>query len=91
MFYLVSYDIPDDRRRTRIAKILKDFGNRVQKSVFECLLEKREFNRLVERLEKSIDEKEDSVRIYELCSECQEKVAVIGQGTVTKDDDVYII
>jgi CRISPR-associated protein Cas2 len=38
MFYLVSYDIPDDRRRTRLAKLLKDYGGRVQYSVFECLL-----------------------------------------------------
>jgi CRISPR-associated endonuclease Cas2 len=35
---LVSYDIPDDRRRTKLAHTLKDFGQRVQYSVFECLL-----------------------------------------------------
>ncbi|MEW6376162.1 MAG: CRISPR-associated endonuclease Cas2, partial [Thermodesulfobacteriota bacterium] len=39
MFYVVSYDIPDDQRRIKIAKILEDFGDRVQYSVFECLLE----------------------------------------------------
>lgn len=38
MFYLISYDIPDDRRRVRVAKTLKDYGDRVQYSVFECIL-----------------------------------------------------
>ena len=36
---VVSYDIPDDRRRLRLANTLKDFGIRVQYSVFECRLE----------------------------------------------------
>jgi len=41
MLILVSYDVPDDRRRTKIAALLKDFGERVQYSVLECLLEGR--------------------------------------------------
>src|SRR6185436_13646804 len=39
MLILVSYDIPDDRRRTKLANALKDFGERVQYSVFEFLLD----------------------------------------------------
>ena len=39
MFYLVSYDIPDTKRRTKLAKTLEDFGDRVQYSVFECILD----------------------------------------------------
>lgn len=41
MFYLVSYDIPETRRRTKLAKILEDFGDRVQYSVFECILDEK--------------------------------------------------
>jgi CRISPR-associated protein Cas2 len=41
MLILVSYDVPDDRRRTRLAHALKDFGERVQYSVFECRLDER--------------------------------------------------
>ena len=41
MLIVVSYDVPDDRRRTRLAHILKDFGERVQYSVFECRLDER--------------------------------------------------
>ena len=42
MFYVVAYDIRDDRRRTRVAKILEDFGDRAQYSVFEMELDRPE-------------------------------------------------
>ncbi|RMF29238.1 MAG: CRISPR-associated endonuclease Cas2 [Chloroflexi bacterium] len=69
MFVVVSYDIPDDRRRTRVMKVLKDFGAHVQYSVFECELSARDYQRLRERLSPLIDREEDSVRFYELCRE----------------------
>ena len=46
MFLVVSYDIPDDRRRTKLHRHLKGFGMRVQYSVFECVLEEPEVARL---------------------------------------------
>lgn len=92
MLYLVSYDIPDDGRRTKLAKALKDFGGRVQYSVFECLLDNRElFDRMRARIVKIINEKEDSVRVYSLCAGCEKVIAIIGLGEVTKDEDVYIL
>jgi CRISPR-associated protein Cas2 len=69
MFVLVSYDIPDDRRRTRVMKTLKDFGAHVQYSVFECNFSAKEYKRLRERLQKLIDPEQDSVRFYVLCQE----------------------
>ncbi|MCB0227265.1 MAG: CRISPR-associated endonuclease Cas2, partial [Anaerolineae bacterium] len=50
MFIVVSYDIPDDRRRTKVMKALKDFGRHVQYSVFECEIRREDFKRLRERL-----------------------------------------
>ena len=41
MHYTVAYDITDDKRRNRVAKILKDFGTRIQYSVFECDTDRR--------------------------------------------------
>ena len=38
MYVLISYDIVDDKRRLKVMKFLKDFGKRVQLSVFECHL-----------------------------------------------------
>ena len=91
MFYLVSYDIPDDKRRTKLAKTIKDFGDRVQYSVFECILEKDLLDKMTGRIDKIIVEKEDSVRIYCLCANCEREIRVMGKGEVSKIEDVYII
>jgi CRISPR-associated protein Cas2 len=91
VFYLVSYDIPDDKRRTKLAKTIKDFGDRVQYSVFECILDKNLLDKMADRIDKIVVEKEDSVRIYPLCANCESEIRVIGKGKVSKNKDVYII
>jgi len=90
MFYLVSYDIPDDKKRIKMAKTLLDFGNRVQYSVFECILDDILFERMITRVSKIVSE-DDSVRVYALCAKCQEAVRVFGRGTVAKDENVFIL
>ena len=91
MFYLISYDIPDDRRRVRLAKTLKDYGGRVQYSVFECIMDQDLLDQLVHKITAIIDEKEDSVRIYALCASCVDHIQIFGQGEVSEDKDVYIL
>ena len=49
-----SYDIPDDKRRTKLAKTIKDFGDSVQYSVFECLLDKSHLDKMADRIDKII-------------------------------------
>ncbi|MEW6140284.1 MAG: CRISPR-associated endonuclease Cas2, partial [Thermodesulfobacteriota bacterium] len=39
VFVVVCYDVVDDRTRTRLAKLMQNYGNRVQKSVFECTVD----------------------------------------------------
>lgn len=90
MLYLVSYDIPDTPRRTKIAKILDDFGDRVQYSVFECLIDKTLLNKMVSRLQGVVNEAEDSIRIYALCGNCESIIKIIGQGEVSKEEKYYI-
>ena len=89
MLILVSYDIPDDRRRTRLAHTLKDFGQRVQYSVFECRLKEEQLTRLRARLAALIDPEEDSVRLYRLCAECAPRQEIHGLGVPTGDADIY--
>ncbi|MBU1615858.1 CRISPR-associated endonuclease Cas2 [bacterium] len=91
MFYLVSYDIPDDKRRQKIAKILLDFGDRVQYSVFEAILTGELLEKMVARLKEFVSEKEDSIRIYRLCAECKKEIDILGCGEVSEDKDVYIL
>jgi CRISPR-associated protein Cas2 len=91
MLIAVAYDVRDDRRRTKLAAALEDFGHRVQLSVFECLLEEKELARMRRRIERLIQPQEDSVRIYRFCAECRGKVEVVGVGVLTEDPDVYIV
>jgi CRISPR-associated protein Cas2 len=90
LFYVVSYDIKDDIKRTNVAKILLDFGTRVQRSVFECRLDEKLLERLIRRLERIITD-EDSLRIYALCARCEGIIKIIGKGEITKDEDIYIL
>jgi CRISPR-associated protein Cas2 len=89
MFVVISYDIKNDKRRSQIFKTLKNFGQWMQYSVFECDLSKMEYLRLKSRLDRLIDpEDEDSIRFYFLCEECKRDIERIGgveprkQGTV---------
>ena len=91
MLYIVSYDISDTWRRTKLAKALEDFGDRVQYSVFECILDGNLLSKMVARIKRIVLEKDDSVRVYTLCANCERVIKVIGQGKVTKNEDVYIV
>ncbi|MBM4272890.1 MAG: CRISPR-associated endonuclease Cas2 [Deltaproteobacteria bacterium] len=91
MFYAISYDIRDDRRRLKVAKTLQDFGQRVQLSVFEARLESSELARLKKRLSPILDQDQDSVRLYPLCAACLTGVEILGQGLVTQEPDFIII
>jgi CRISPR-associated protein Cas2 len=87
---VVSYDIPDDRRRVRLAHALKDFGVRVQYSVFECYLEADQLEKLRQRLGRLVDPQDD-VRLYRFCQDCGTKLETFGTGKPTEEPDVYIL
>ena len=91
MLIVVSYDIPDNRRRTKLAHGLKDFGGRVQYSVFECLLEPAQVEALRSRIGRLIDPSEDRVRIYRFCEDCGAKTEVLGLGKLTEDPESYVL
>ncbi len=76
MFIVVCYDIPSDRRRAKVGKILEGFGARVQKSVFECDLNIKHLQKLKQKLARVLKE-EDSVRYYYLCAHCLPKTEVV--------------
>lgn len=81
MFYLVCFDVVEDRARARVVKVLKEYGVRVQKSVFECgNLTGESFLKMKDRLESFIDDSEDTVRYYALCRECLSKAEHSGVG-----------
>ncbi|MEK7281240.1 MAG: CRISPR-associated endonuclease Cas2 [Chloroflexota bacterium] len=90
MFAVVCYDIPDDRRRTKIGKILEGYGSRVQWSVFECDLTEKQMQKLKERLAK-VTGKEDTLRYYHLCAGCVLKVEVVNGPPVTASQSYFVV
>ncbi len=91
MLTIISYDVPSDRRRTKLAHLLEDFGVRVQFSVFEGRLNDEDLERLRARVTKLIKPEEDQVRVYRICAECERKIELFGAGEVTVDPEVYIV
>ncbi|MBD1849154.1 CRISPR-associated endonuclease Cas2 [Cyanobacteria bacterium FACHB-502] len=90
MFVVISYDISDDKRRTKIHNILKSYGQWMQYSVFECDLNTIQYAKLRSRLGKLIKPQEDSIRFYFLCRCCQTKVERIG-GEAVRDETVFFV
>jgi len=72
-FYLVVYDISNDKRRTRLHKRLQDYGTPVQYSVFECLVDAEELAKMKKMILRTIKPKLDQVRVYSLCDACLKK------------------
>jgi CRISPR-associated protein Cas2 len=73
LWYLVSYDVRDDKRLRRVARHLEGNGARIQYSVFRCRLTRRGLERLKWELTK-IMEPDDDLLIIGLCANCAEKV-----------------
>ena len=88
MYVVVYYDIPEDKRRTKIHSILKSYGQWMQYSVFECSLTDTQYAKLRSRLSKVIKPQEDSIRFYFLCGCCQSKVERIG-GEPLRDNSIF--
>ena len=91
MFYLISYDIPDDPRRSQLAKTLKGFGTRVQYSVFEAHLSRTEFEELKRAVAVVINPDQDSSRYYALCSACPARIEVPAVGDVTPELKTIVV
>jgi CRISPR-associated protein Cas2 len=90
MYFVVSYDISDDKRRTKIHNTLKSYGQRVQYRVFECDLTDTQYAKLRGRLSKLIKPDTDSIRFYFLCACCRGKVERIG-GELPRDNTIFFV
>ncbi len=83
MLVVVSYDVKTDeadgkRRLRHVAKHCLNFGQRVQYSVFECLVDPAQWTKLRQKLVETIDERYDSLRFYFLGANWKRRVEHIG-------------
>lgn len=91
MQLVVCYDIPDTKRRTRLHKTLKGFGQPAQYSVFECDLSARQVQRLIKAIRGVIETGTDNVRVYQVCRACAGRVEVFGGKSLEETAGVYVI
>lgn len=89
-FFVVAYDISNDKRRTKVHKTLSGFGQWTQYSLFECHLNDKQYLSLRHKLDDLLAVDEDSVRFYEMCAACTAKVETVG-GEKPKDPEAIIV
>jgi len=96
MYVVVTYDVctemPEGRRRLRhVAIECKNFGQRVQKSVFECNVNPMQYETLVRRLLDIIEKEEDRLRIYRLLEPKEKYIEIYGvDGTVDFEEPLLV-
>lgn len=90
-YIVASYDIHDPKRLLRVAKVMKNYGERVLKSVFECNLDQRQFDQMKSTIDDILDHGEDSVRFYFLCERCLAGMEHVGLGRNFVEDRAFVM
>jgi CRISPR-associated protein Cas2 len=94
MWYVISYDISDDRIRSEMADLLGRYGRRVHLSVFECAFEDEALESFVETVKRLLSGQTngtDSVRIYRWCAGCRNESTGVGEVDEADDAAVWIV
>lgn len=74
VFYVIAYDIVDDKRRNLVSKVLEKYGTRVNFSVFECMFTDSQLLLVQKKILNLIDSSEDTVIYYPCCINCYTKI-----------------
>jgi len=91
MLVVIVYDIPDDRRRSKLSDFLEGYGRRVQYSVFEAFLSLDEMRQLHQKVKRRVKPSEDNVRFYWISAEAVSRVLTIGSSPPESPPKSYII
>ncbi len=96
MLVLITYDVNTETssgksRLRKVAKQCTNYGQRVQNSVFECVLDWAQCREVKDKLEKIIDKEKDSIRFYYLGNNYKTKVEHIGvKGSFSVEEPLII-
>ena len=96
MLILVTYDVNTEtaaghKRLRKVAKVCVDYGQRVQNSVFECLLDAAQYATFKTKLIALIDPETDSLRFYQLGNQYKSKVEHVGRAPQWDQDNILLI
>lgn len=96
MWIIVAYDVSTDtakgrKRLRRVAQVCKDFGQRVQKSVFECQVDNLKYEELRRKLLREINDEEDNLRLYRLTEPREQHCETYGLSRTVFFDEPLIV
>ena len=89
LFILIIYDITNNSKRVKFAKLLLGYGFRIQKSAFEAVITRQKLEKLKSEIPQYIDKVEDSVRLYQIRGKGQ--VISWGKEEEYSTDDIILI
>ena len=89
--YFIIYDIADPKRLNKVARILKNYGQRTQKSIFEAILTPAQLEMLQREISATIHQDEDGVKYFPLCEKCFGKTEIFGKGHSKGHDPCFEI
>ena len=89
LFILIIYDITNNSKRVKFAKLLLGYGFRIQKSAFEAVLTKTKYEKLKQEIPEFVDKEEDSIRIYQIKGKTH--VVAWGKEQQYNIEDIIII
>lgn len=89
MLHLVAYDIPNDKLRTKVHKLMERYGQWTQFSLFECFLSHKQSVKLIGEVQELIQDQQAHVRIYALSRDDVARTITIG-GTPPHEAEVFI-
>lgn len=91
MNMIVAYDIADPKRLQRIAKVMKDYGVRVQQSIFEVEVTEMSFREMRRRAELNLEPSVDGVKYFPLCERCSDTLVSIGLYALFPDEGEALV
>lgn len=90
-FVVIAYDISDNRRRTKVADKILQYGGRINLSVFECMLTDSQLLSLQVDLSNLTDSKTDKIALYCLCMDCFTKITYIPDKKKTANKSTAVV
>ena len=89
--WIVCYDITNEKRLRKIATCMKGFGEKKQKSVFECWLDDALLKEMFQEVQKHLQQPPDSFRCYQICDKCQAISRQKGKTEIQAMEKYYIV
>ena len=96
MYILITYDVQTEtesgqKRLRKVARLCLDYGQRVQNSVFECILTEVQLAELKDKLLHVIDTQNDSIRIYFLNRSENRRIITLGKDNAIDMESILIV